>query len=159
MKLKLFPATLNQANEMIERLHRHHKRVVGHRFTIGCEDTVGEIHGIAVVGRPVAREVDQYRVVEVTRLVADGTPHVCSKLYAACARAADAMGCFWIQTTILDSETGTSLIAAGWHFDHMIKGRDWNCPTRGGRRTDQPMCDKQVWIKILSNGGYNSETR
>src|SRR3972149_8340094 len=98
MKLKLFPATLSQANEMIERLHRHHKRVVGHRYTIGCQDTDGKIHGIAVVGRPVAREVDQYKVAEVTRLVADGTPHVCSKLYAACARAADAMGYILIQT-------------------------------------------------------------
>ena len=101
------------------------------------------------MGRPVARAVDQNRVAEVTRLVTDGTPHVCSKLYAACARAAEAMGYNWIQTTILENETGVSLIAAGWHFDHMIKGRDWNCPSRGGRRIDQPMCDKLVYKKEL----------
>jgi hypothetical protein len=149
VKLQLFPATLKQANEMVERLHRHHKPVVGHRFSIGCEDEDGVAHGMAIVGRPVAREIDQNRVAEVTRLVTDGTPHVCSKLYAACARAAEAIGYNWIQTSILESETGTSLKAAGWQFDHMIKGRDWNCPSRGGRRTDQPMCDKQVWIKKL----------
>jgi len=149
MKLRLFPATLKQANEMIEQLHRHHKRVVGHRFSIGCEDELNIIHGIAVVGRPVAREVNQYRVAEVTRLVSDGTRHVCSKLYSACARAALAMGFDWIQTSILEDEVGISLIAAGWHFDHMIKGRDWNCPSRSGRRTDQPMCDKQLWKKQL----------
>lgn len=148
MKLSLFPATIKQANEMIERLHRHHKRVVGHRFSIGCQSENG-IHGIAVVGRPVAREIDQYNVAEVTRLVSDGTPHVCSKLYAACARAAEAMGFNWIQTSILEDELGTSLIAAGWEFDHIIKGRDWNTPARGGRRTDQPMCDKQLWKKQL----------
>lgn len=152
MKLRLFPATLNQANEMIEILHRHHKKVVGHRFTIGCKDDIGIVHGIAVTGRAVCREVDQYMIAEVTRLVTDGTPHVCSKLYAACARAADAMGFDEIQTYILDSESGISLKAAGWQFDHMVKGRDWNCPSRGGRRTDQPMCDKQLWKKILSGG-------
>jgi len=149
MKLMLSPATLNQANEMIGKYHRHHKRVQGHRFSIACLSENGDVHGVAVVGRPVAREVPQYSVAEVTRLVSDGTPHVCSKLYAACARAAAAMGFDRIETAILESEPGTSLLAAGWKFDHMIKGRDWNCPSRGGRRTDQPMCDKQVWIKIL----------
>ena len=148
MKLRLFPATLAQANEMIERLHRHHKRVVGHRFSIGCRD--GVAHGIAVVGRPVARATSQYSIAEVTRLVSDGTPHVCSMLYAACARAAQAMGFDEIQTFILADEPGTSLKAAGWHFDHMTKGRDWNCPSRSGRRTDQPMCDKQIWSKTLN---------
>jgi len=149
LKLRAFPATLKQANEMVATLHRHHKPVIGHRFSIGCEDSNGVIHGMAIVGRPVARAVDQYRIAEVTRLVSDGTPNVCSLLYAACARAADAIGYNVIQTAILDSEPGTSLKAAGWKFDHIIKGRDWNCPSRGGRRTDQPMGDKQVWIKLL----------
>lgn len=134
---------------MIEQFHRHHKPVRGHRFSIGCEDENGIVRGIAVVGRPVARETEQYRTAEVTRLVTDGTPHVCSKLYSACARAAKAMGYNWIQTSILIDEPGTSLIAAGWNFDHNIKGRNWNCPSRGGRRTDQPMCDKQLWVKNL----------
>ncbi len=151
MKLRLFPATLDQANEMIERLHRHHKPVQGHRFSIGCEDSGGVVHGIAVVGRPVARAVEQYRVAEVTRLVSDGTPHVCSMLYAACARAAAAMGYDKIQTAILITEPGTSLIAAGWKFDHIITGRDWNCPSRGGRRTDQPQCDKKSYSKQLQS--------
>ena len=155
MKLNLYPTTLAQANEMIELLHRHHKKVVGHRFSIGCKDENGVVHGVAVVGRPVARMVPQYSVAEVTRLVSDGTNHVCSMLYAACARAAQAMGYDSIQTAILDSEPGTSLKAAGWQFDHIVKGRDWNCPSRGGRRTDQPQCDKQVWIKWLKKSGVS----
>ena len=150
MKLSLFPATLKQANEMVARLHRHHFPVVGHRFSIGCEDENGLVHGAAIVGRPVARAIDQNRVAEVTRLVSDGTPNVCSILYSACARAAKAMGYRHIQTSILEDELGTSLKAAGWHFDHMTKGRNWNTPSRMGRRTDQPMCDKQVWVKKLS---------
>jgi len=158
MTLYLFPATLKQANNMIEKLHRHHKPVVGHRFTIGCKDQLGIVHGMAVVGRPVSRGISPYTVAEVTRLVSDGTPHVCSKLYSACARAADAMGYDWIQTTILFNEPGTSLKASGWKFHHLITGRDWNCPSRGGRRTDQPMCDKQVWIKYLNTILNYSET-
>ena len=51
------PLTLKQANSLVESLHRHHKPVVGHRFSLSCEDAVGTVHGAAVVGRPVAREI------------------------------------------------------------------------------------------------------
>lgn len=149
--LRLFPATLSQANEMIELFHRHHKRVVGHRFTIGCESKDG-VHGIAVVGRPVARMIEQYRVAEVTRLVSDGKANVCSMLYSACARAAKAMGYGSIQTYILEDELGTSLKAAGWEFVRIVKGDTWVRKVRPDRRTDQPMCDKQLWMKVLING-------
>jgi hypothetical protein len=134
---------------MIERLHRHHKRVVGHRFSIAAEKD-GEVVGIAVVGRPVARGSDQYLTAEVNRLVTDGTPHVCSFLYAACARAAQAMGFTKIQTYILDSEPGTSLKAAGWTFETTTAGGDWNGGARTQRRTDQPMCPKQRWGRDLA---------
>jgi hypothetical protein len=152
LKLRLFPATLKQAKAMVLDLHRHHKPPVGHRFSIGCEDQFGKCHGIAVVGRPVARLTEQYRIAEVTRLVTDGTPHVCSKLYAACARATQAMGYDSIQTSILDSESGVSLVAAGWLFDHITKGESW-VRTLRARRTDQPMCDKKVYKKCLQEPG------
>lgn len=57
----------------------------------------------------------------------------------------------WRETAILESELGTSLRAAGFEFRRTIKGRNWNCPSRGGRRTDQPMCDKEVWGRRLAN--------
>jgi hypothetical protein len=103
-----------------------------------------------VVGRPVAREIDQYAVAEATRLVTDGSPHVCSFLYAAAARAAKAMGFSKIQTYILDSEPGTSLRAAGWQFETSTNGGDWNHSWRKGRRTDQSMVPKQRWAKDLT---------
>lgn len=137
--------TLAEANALIAQLHRHHKSVVGHRFTIGAEDSTGRVVGAAVVGRPVARNTPQYRVAEVTRLVTDGTYNACSMLYAACARAAQAMGFDKIQTFILDDELGTSLKAAGWVFEGFTDGGDWNRPSRGGRRVDQPMERKQRW--------------
>lgn len=105
--------------------------------------------GVAIVGRPVARAVDQRMVVEVLRLCTDGTSNACSFLYGLCARIATDLGYQRIQTYILASEPGSSLKAAGWHMAAEVKGRDWNCPSRGGRRTDQPMVDKQRWERVL----------
>ena len=55
--LEICPMTLKEANTYVEQYHRHHKPVVGHKFSIGCSD--GEkIVGVAIVGRPVARRLD-----------------------------------------------------------------------------------------------------
>jgi len=149
MTLRLFPPTLAQANEMVTRLHRHHKKVTGHRFSIGCEDENGIVDGCAIVGHPIARLTEQNRIAEVARLVTDGTPHVCSKLYAACARAAEAMGYDSIQTAILDTESGVSLKAAGWEFDHIIKACSWSRPNLNRIRDESLICDKQLWKKVF----------
>lgn len=149
-RLAVFPMTLKQANELVATLHRHHKPVVGHRFSIGaCDLKTGSTVGAAIVGRPVARMTDQYTQCEITRLVTDGSKNACSLLYAACARIAKEMGYLGIQTFILESEPGTSLKAAGWKFMGLTSGGDWNRPSRGGRRTDQPMVKKQLWRKSL----------
>jgi hypothetical protein len=150
MKLIVFPATLKQANDLVAALHRHHKPARGHRFSLGVRGPDGTIHGAAIVGRPVARGCPQYDWAEVTRLVTDGTHNACSKLYSAAARACKEMGFALIQTYILESETGASLTAAGWTRDHLTDGGDWNCPSRGGRRTDQPQERKGRWFKMLT---------
>lgn len=151
MSLELRPLTLAQANALVAALHRHHKPCTGHRFSIGAFDGDKNV-GAAIVGRPVARAVDQNNVCEVSRLVTDGTKNACSILYAAAARAAEAMGYQRIQTYILDSEPGTSLRASGWTHEGNTKGRDWNAGgerTHKNRRTDQPMCDKQRWSRVF----------
>lgn len=147
--LKIVPLTLKQANELIEKLHRHHKKVVGHRFSIGVEHEIDGLVGAAVIGRPVAREIAQYSVAEVTRLVTNGTQNACSKLYSAAARICREMGFEKIQTYILKSEPGTSLKASGWELEAETSGGDWNHSWRKGRRTDQPMEPKQRWGKTL----------
>jgi len=114
------------------------------------------IVGAAIIGRPVARLTEQYRIAEVTRLVTDGTKNVCSMLYAAAARAAEAMGFESIQTFILETEPGTSLKAAGWVQVAKSGGGDWNRESTRIKkqwlfpeynRTDQPMCAKVKWEK------------
>ena len=89
--LEIVPMTLKEANAFVEQNHRHHGPVVGHKFSIGLSD--GEkIVGVAIVGRPVARHLDDGWTLEVNRLCTDGTRNACSMLYAAAWRAARAMG-------------------------------------------------------------------
>ena len=154
--MKIIPLTLAQANTLVAELHRHHKPVVGHRFSIGAENH-GKLVGAAIVGRPVAgnrrTSPNQYQIASVTRLVTDGTRNACSFLYAAAARVAREMGFSEIETFILDSEPGTSLRAAGWIFLSATPVQSWD--GRPGqmdldghtRRIDQPECAKQRWGK------------
>lgn len=145
--LRARPLTLAEANALVARWHRHHKPVVGHRFSIGAERD-GEMVGAVIVGRPVARMTDWHTTAEATRLVSDGSPHVCSSLYACAARAAEAMGYDRIQTYILATEPGTSLRAAGWRLDGTVPASEgWD--SRPGRRNDQPRSAKTRWVKDL----------
>ena len=148
--LHVVPLDLSEGNAVVRAWHRHHQPVVGHRFTIGCVDQDGAIHGVCIVGRPVARLAGSPRdIAEVTRVATDGTPNACSILYGGAARAAKAMGFRRIQTYTLPEEGGASLRAAGWVNEGPTGGGDWN---RKGRvsRTDQPMDVKTRWAKDLS---------
>lgn len=89
--MDLCPISLDEANAFIEANHRHHGRVVGHKFSIGLARD-DAIVGVCIVGRPVARGYDDGLTLEVTRLCTDGTDNACSKLYGAAWRAAKALG-------------------------------------------------------------------
>lgn len=145
--LTVVPLTLKEANDFIRQHHRHHKPVVGHRFSLGARGVSGSMVAVAVVGRPVARQVDFTMVAEVTRVASDGTFNACSFLYGACARVVKEMGFRRIQTYILDSELGTTLRASGWRFDGMTPGGLWKHTDGKPRRTDQPSGPKQRWVK------------
>lgn len=151
MSLHIIPLELREANFLVARWHRHHKKVQGHRFSIGAiDDKSGYIVGAAIVGRPVARKIDHRLVLEVTRLVTDGTKNACSVLYAGAARIARELGYQIIQTYILEAEPGTSLVAAGWTNEGKAGGGQWKHTDGKPRRTDQPTCLKQRWVKRLN---------
>ena len=116
------PLTLAQANEFVEKHHRHHRRVQGHKFSIGCE-SCGELVGVVIAGRPVSRYLDDGFTLEVTRLCTLGGRNVCSFLYAAAARTAKAMGYRKIITYTLDTENGASIRAAGLPVESIGQGR------------------------------------
>ena len=146
MSLTVVPIELAEANAFISALHRHHAAVVGHRFSIGVVDQDGLLHGVCVVGRPVARLAGNPRdVAEVTRLATDGTYNACSILYGAAARAAKAMGFQRIQTYTLPEEGGASLRAVGWRNEGEAGGGQWKHTDGKPRRTDQPTSIKTRW--------------
>ena len=64
-------------------------------------------------------------MLEVTRLTTDGTLNACSILYAAAARAGHALGYRRIQTYTLDTEPGTSLVAAAETREGEAGGGQW----------------------------------
>ena len=66
MSLEIVPISLKEANKFVEEHHRHHKPVVGHKFSIAVAENE-RIVGVAIVGRPVSRYLDDGWTLEVTR--------------------------------------------------------------------------------------------
>lgn len=127
--IELTPIFQKEARVFIEKYHRHHKSFVGSIFQIGASID-GKLVGVVVVGRPVARRLQDGYTAEVTRLCTDGSRNVCSKLYSAAWKAAKAMGYKRLITYILESEPGTSLKASGWKEIGRAGGLSWNVPSR-----------------------------
>ena len=84
--LTVKPMSLANANRFVAEHHRHHKPVRGYKFSLGCMAN-GHLAGVAIVGRPVSRYLDDGLTLEVNRLCTDGTKNACSFLYGAAARA------------------------------------------------------------------------
>ncbi len=152
MTLEIVPISFKQACDFVAQYHRHHKPPVGHKFSIGVAKD-GQIVGVAIIGRPVARHRDNGKTLEVARLCTDGTKNACSKLYAAAWRAARAMGYRRIGTYVLASESGTSLRAAGWKLIHETPGRSWSVPSRP-RNDKHPIQPKQLFEAITDDVTY-----
>jgi len=115
-KLIAVPMTLREANNVVENYHRHNKRTSrdGGKFAIGASDT--QLRGVAIVGRPVARLLDDGFTAEVLRtcVIPGGPRNVNSFLYGCCWRAWKAMGGRKLITYTLTTESGESLRGAGW---------------------------------------------
>lgn len=150
MALTTVQVELKEANEFVARFHRHHKPCTGHRFSIGVGKEDGALVGVAICGRPVARGCNHKTTIEVSRLCTDGTKHACSFLYAKSARIAKELGYKKIQTYILDTEDGVSLVAAGWVKEADTAGGQWTHTDGKPRRKDQPTNPKQRWAKTLN---------
>lgn len=146
--MRVIHIELKEANAFVEYHHRHHKAVTGHRFSLACVEAE-RLCGVAIVGRPVARNIDQIHTVEVLRLCTDGTPNACSFLYGACRRAAKALGYQRIITYILIDEPGTSLLASGWNFCYVSRGGSWDCKARRRQGGKVPECPKKLYESVL----------
>lgn len=136
MTLVLKPVTFRAAAAYVTEKHRHHAAPRGMKFCVGLEND-GELVGVAIAGRPVARHLDDGFTIEVTRSCTDGTANANSMLYGALWRAAQALGYTRAVTYTMEGETGASLRGAGWDCDGPTgEKRDWSRPKRG---RDEPV--------------------
>ncbi len=131
--LTIVPIPFKDAQAFVANHHRHHQPPVGHKFSLGVAAD-GRLVGVAIIGRPVARLLDDGLTLEVTRTATDGTANANSKLYGSARRAAFALGYTRLITYTQDGETGASLKGAGWKILAQRRARPgWDTPSR--RRT------------------------
>jgi hypothetical protein len=127
VKLELVPITRDEAQAFVAQHHRTHaKRPAGWRFGVGaaCD---GAVIGVAMVSNPRARRLHDGWTVEVIRVcVLEGFKNACSMLYAACWRAARALGFRRLVTYTLPEEGGASLRGAGWKSVGETRGGSWS---------------------------------
>ena len=147
MSLRIVPTSLAEANQFVSSLHRHHKPMQGHKFSIACVEGE-EIKGVAIVGRPVNRTLDDGWTLEVTRCCTDGTRNACSILYGRAARVAKELGYLRIGTYTRQDESGASLRAVGWQNIRKSAGGTWvnNVRLREDRTELFP---RIYWLKEL----------
>ena len=142
--MQAVPLTLKKANNFIKKHHRHNKPVVGYKFAIGALKD-GRLVGVAIVGRPVARNLDDGLTAEITRVCTDGTKNANSFLYARCKKICQLMGYKRVITYTLERESGASLMAVGAKFDAEVKPTGWNRPNRKRKEQDVYFKRKKRW--------------
>ena len=134
--MNVIPITLNEANEFVTNFHRHNDAVKGPgvKFSIGAS-AGGELIGVAIVSRPVARLLCDGFTAEVRRTCTrvEAPKGAVSFLYGACWRIWRAMGGRKLITYTLAVESGASLRGAGWKCLGEIRIRDWDMPNRARR--------------------------
>ena len=143
--MKIVPLTLADANAFVILHHRHNKKVQGHKFSIGVvEDKC--LVGVAIVGRPVSRHLDDGITMEITRLTVleDAPKNSCSFLYRAAWRCWSAMGGQRIITYTTESESGSSLRGAA--FKNVAISPAWKEGTGWTTRSNR------VWQPVHSEG-------
>ena len=143
--MEITPISFEEANAFVYRHHRHHKPMQGCKFCVAVSDG-DKVVGVAIVGRPVARMLDNGWTLEVNRCCTDGTKNACSMLYAAAWKAAKALGYKRLITYTLPDEGGASLKASNWKCLGLRGGGNWNVRSRPRIDTDEVLRgQKLLW--------------
>lgn len=147
MSLEIVPCHLRFANEFVKQYHCHNIPTVGGKFAISCYEDA-RICGVAICGRPTARNSEDGKTLEIYRNCTDGTRNACSKLYGACLRIAKDMGYKRVITYTLESENGASLKASNFLCCGQAGGKTWT-GTRKREYYVAPEEMKTKWMKAL----------
>ncbi|MFD6025677.1 XF1762 family protein [Streptomyces griseoluteus] len=143
------PVRFSDAAAFVTMWHRHHLAPRGMKFTVGVADDDEVLHGVVIVGRPVARHFDNGHTLEVTRSATDGTPNANSMLYGAARRATFALGYARLITYTQSGETGASLRAAGWRVIAERPARPgWTRPSRPRNATGTEGIPRTLWEAV-----------
>jgi len=134
-QLTIRPIRFAEAHAFINRHHAHCRAPAG--WITGTSVWNGrQMLGVATISSPVARALNGRGIAEIARLCIrrDVAPllrwNAASMLLGASARSAEQAGFKTVITYTLQSESGTSLRAAGWSPEAVIRGRGWH---RAGR--------------------------
>ncbi|MET9564757.1 XF1762 family protein [Streptomyces tauricus] len=131
MSLRLVPVRSREAAAFVREWHRHHAPPAGQIFAVGAADGDGILRAVAIVGRPVARHLDDRTTLEVTRTCSDGVRNANSLLYGAAWRAAKALGYSRLITYTQEGESGASLRGVNWRVVAQRPARPgWHTPSR-----------------------------
>lgn len=152
--MRIVPLTLREANDFVERWHRHSARTSndGGKYAIGLEND-GQLVGVAIVGRPIARLLQVEGAAELLRLCTspNAPKGAGSKLYSRAKRIWQLMGGTTIHTYTLTKESGETMRGAGLRDEDSIevKGAQWDRTNR--RRTIKAIHDepKRRWTETL----------
>lgn len=145
--------------DFISEHHEHNEAPLGDLFRLGVYNGPTLI-AVATVGRPVARMIATREpgTVEITRLCVSRSIdpglawNACSMLYGAACREAKRRGYDKAITYTLDSEAGTTLVAAGFELEYRSRGGSWNRPSRS-REDRAPTGRKYRWARALRKSG------
>jgi len=147
--LQITPINFDEANEFVRTHHRHHKPVIGAKFCLAVSDVACVVRGVAIVGRPVSRVLDDGWTLEVNRCCTDGAKNAPSMLYGAAWRVAKGLGYKKLITDTLEQEGGASLRASGWKLLGLAGGGNWNTKSRPRIDTDLSLRgQKCLWSAV-----------
>ena len=91
MNLQMIPLSIKDANLFVQNFHRHNKPVHGAKFAVGASYKDALV-GVAIVGRPVARRLDDGFTAEAVRVcVNDKAPKNTRDFYRSQAELVEAM--------------------------------------------------------------------
>ncbi len=145
-RLRIVPVRFRDAAGFVAMWHRHHAPPVGCKFALGVADENNVLRGVAIVGRPVARHLDNGTTLEVTRVATDGAPNAGSMLYAAAWRAAKALGYCRLVTYTQADESGATVRAAGWRVLAERPARaGWDRPSRPRQELGTEHIPRTLW--------------
>ncbi len=157
--LRLAPIDLGSARVWIEKMHSHLSAPIGGKVAVAVERSGASqfqrrsfagltkaplppawaLCCVALLGRPVSRELQAQGCAEVVRVASDRTPHAASKSLAAITRAALDLGYRRVVSSTLLGESGATYRAAGWKpvaCDQ--RQRDWKRSDGARDAAEQP---------------------